>query len=400
MADHGKYSRQPWKAIYLAYEIPITFLVRLPVWAVTYAFPSARPRQTWSWRYAISVAYTRHSITTSALVDGLGGLPDHRAITPAKNGEGIWIDGVPHLITAELKAWSTLSNVEPIRIPGYWLGKKGISHVPNSFVQPGEKVFIYFHGGGYTVECAHPDTGILTNIPRTLMEIDPSTPRLLAVEYRLSSAHPSPDRHPFPTALLDALAGYNYLVNVVGYSPLDIIVVGDSAGGNLALALVRYLVENSSSTEVSLPRPPGSLLLLSPWADLSGSHDIAGSSSLTNTMDVIDDLVEGTFASYCRRAFLGPHGPEMASCNRYISPASLHPSAQARFNGFPRTFITAGGAERLLDQIRTLRNKMVADMGADNVTYYEAGDVIHDWLAFPWDPACPATLRAIQQWLA
>lgn len=394
-----EYSKQPWKGLYLAFEVLVTFLVRLPVWAVTYAFPSALRRSTWSWRHAIAVALLRRVSTTAALVGGFGAVPDYRAITPAKDAEGVWIDGVPHLITAELKVWSTLSDVESIRIPGYWFGKKGFSHVPSSPVQPGEKVFIFFHGGGYTLECAHP-VGGPANIVRALIELNPHTPRALAVEYRLSSAHPSPDRHPFPTALLDALAGYNYLVNVVGYSPRDIVAAGDSAGANLALALVRYLIEHGSAIEVSLPEPPGHLLLLSPWADLSDSHDTPGSSSLTNTLDFLDDLAKGSFVSYCKRAFLGPHGLGMASCNRYISPASLYPSVMAHFNSFPRTFITAGGAERLLDQIRTLKDKMVADMGADKVTYYEATDTTHDWLAFPWDPACPATLTAIQQWLA
>ncbi|KAI5980680.1 hypothetical protein EDD15DRAFT_2346224, partial [Pisolithus albus] len=311
-----EYSKQPWKGLYLAFEVPATLLVRLPVWAVICALPSVLRRSTWSWRHAIALALLRRVSTTAALVGGFGVVPDYRAITPAKDAEGVWIDGVPHLVTAELKVWSTLSGVESIRIPGYWFGKKGFSMC---------RVFIFFHGGGYTLECAHP-VGGTANIVRALIELNPHTPRALSVEYRLSSAHPSPDR-------------YNYLVNVVGYSPCDIVAAGDSAGANLALALVRYLVEHVPPT--------------------NDSHDTPGSSSLTNTLDFLDDLA---------KAFLGPHGLGMASCNRYISPASLYPSVVARFNGFPRTFITAGGAERLLDQIRTLKDKMVADMGADKVT--------------------------------
>ncbi|KAI6047957.1 hypothetical protein EDC04DRAFT_2886749 [Pisolithus marmoratus] len=255
------------------------------------------------------VALLQHSIPTAVLVSDPDSLPNHHAITPAKDAEGVWIDGVPHLITSELKTWSTLSNVESISIPGYWFGKKGTSHVPTSPVQPGENVFIFFHGGGYTVGCAHPATDVLANIPRVLIELSSDVPRGLSVEYRLSSTYPLPDRHPFPAALLDALAGYNYLA------------------GTLALALVRYLTENGSTTEVSLPGPPGGLLLLSPWTDLSDSHDTPGSSSLTNTMDIIGDM---SFVFYCKRALLGPHGLEMASYNRYVSPASLHPSVQAR----------------------------------------------------------------------
>ena len=261
-------------------------------------------------------------------------------------------------------------------------------------------MFLYFHGGGYVLQSAHPQA-LTSNIPRSLLELTDAVPRALAVEYRLSSTHPLPDRYPFPAALLDALAGYNYLVNVVGYDPSNVIMVGDSAGANIALALTRYLVEYKGTTDVPLPSPPSDLLLISPWVDASDSHDGPGSSNFTNDGDIIGDLTdEKGFPGYAKRAFLGPYGLGIAATNRYISPASLHPLADVRFTGFPRTFIQAGGAERLLDSIRTLRDKMVADMGEDEVTYYEAPDGVHDYLIFPWDPASPPTLKAIRQWIA
>ena len=330
----------------------------------------------------------------------LNALPDHRAIEPSEEAQGVWIDGTPHLITAELKIWSATSKVESTRIPGYWFSKKGIDLGPRTPVKPGEKVFLYLHGGGYVLLSAHP-RAFTADLLRSLLELTDTVPHALAVEYRLSSGHPLPDRYPFPTALLDALAGYNYLVNVVGYDPSNVIMVGDSAGANLALALVRYLVEHKGTTDVPLPSLPSALLLLSPWVDASDSHDGPGSSSVTNYGDVIGDLTEERgFPVYARRAFLGPYGSEMAATNPYISPASMHPLANARFTGFPRTFIQAGGAERLLDSIRTLRDKMVADMGEDEVTYYEAPGGVHDYLVFSWDPAGPPTLKAIQKWIA
>ncbi|KAL4063639.1 Alpha/Beta hydrolase protein [Scleroderma yunnanense] len=393
-----EYIKQPWQTLYLAYQVPATLCVLLPVWVVTYALPTLRPRPAWTWGHAIAIALCRHINLISFSVGGIPSLPDHHAIVPSKEAQGIWIDGAPQLITADLKVWTALSKVEPVRIPGYWYGKKGIVPGPTSPVQPGDKVFLYLHGGGYVVLSAHPKS-LTSNIPRALVELDDSIPRALAVEYRLSSTHPLPDRNPFPTALLDALAGYNYLVNVVGYSPSNVIVAGDSAGGNLSLALVRYLVENRGTTNVSLPGPPGGLLLLSPWTDLSDSHDTPDSSAFANKGDVLPSMTDD-FPFYAKRAFLGPYGLGMAVSNRYISPASLSPLANARFIGFPRTFIKAGGAERLLDQIRTLRNKMVADISEDKVTYYEAPDAIHDYLAFPSHPACSSTLKAIQHWLA
>jgi acetyl esterase/lipase len=228
------------------------------------------------------------------------------------------------------------------------------------------------------------------------VELDESAPHAFAVEYRLSSAHPLPERFPFPTALLDSISGYYYLVEEIGYEPSDIILVGDSAGGNLALALCRYLVEHKGSLGAKLPAPPGSLLLLSPWADVSDSHDLPGSSILTFDMDFLNS--EHVF--YSKVAFLGPFGLGFAALNRYISPASLHPSVQAHFRGFPRTFIVAGAVEMLLDQIQTLRRKMVSEMGEGEVTYFEAPDAVHDYLIFDKHPHRSATYNAITTWLS
>lgn len=333
---------------------------------------------------------------------GIVGLPTHHATLPAPDVEAVWIDGTRHLVTAELEVWASVSKVEPERIPGYWYGRKGTPPMPAIPVPSGQRVFFFLHGGGYIQLSAHPND-MTSSITRNLVELDDSTTHALALEYRLSTAAPLRDENPFPAALLDALAGYNYLVNGMGYSPSNIIVVGDSAGGNLALALMRYLVEHKNSPNVSLPAPPGHLILLSPWVDLTTSHDWPGSSSTSNTADYLGSQNSGR-SLYCKRAFLGPFGLGFAFSNPYISPASLFlPDAQAHFGGFPRTFLATGTAERLYDSARTLRKKMAADMGEGigkgQITYFEGKDAVHDFLVFTWHPCRPAALKAIQQWL-
>jgi acetyl esterase/lipase len=218
--------------------------------------------------------------------------------------------------------------------------------------------------------------------------------QVFTLEYRLSVGPPQ-GRHPFPTALIDALAGYNYLVNVLGFSPSNIIIVGDSAGGNLALALIRYLVEYQMSPGVLLPSPPGFLALLSPWADIGTSHIRSGSSEYTNSAT---DILSNDQLDYCRFAFMGPHGIKAIDTNEYISPASLN-IPHVSFVGFPRTFIVSGGAETLLDQIRTLRDRMVKDLGSA-VIYYEGQDGIHNYPCFHFfEPLRSNTLGMIGRWI-
>jgi acetyl esterase/lipase len=234
-----------------------------------------------------------------------------------------------------------------------------------------------------------------------------SVKRVFAPEYRLASAEPFGDANPFPAALLDALAGYLYLVNGVGFSPTDIILEGDSAGGNLAYALTRYLGEYRGI--FGLPAPPGALLLLSPWADVSESHQNipGGSASTLIQSDTLGDPAE--VLNYSLRALTGPHGLEAAQINPYFSPASLHPDLVVDFKRFPRTFLVAGGAEVLLDQLRTLRDRMIKEMGEGNglseeegkVRYYEPPDAVHDYLVFPWhEPEVTDTLKAIAEWIS
>jgi acetyl esterase/lipase len=325
--------------------------------------------------------------------------PNHLAITEGPGVKGAWVEATPHLIIGEVASWASVANVEPTRIPGYWYDGPGADIPIEQKPIPGEKVIYCLHGGGYTQMSAHPSSEGAAVIPDLLRHCRP-VQRLFALEYRLSSTDPLTRVNTFPAALIDAIAGYNYLVNTVGFDPSNIIIEGDSAGGNLALALTRYLVEHRDHPEI--PAPPSRLIINSPWADLSNSHDGPNASLTTNgDADYLFDLntMRGLWS---RQAVVGPHGLDAAASNRYISPASR--SLTASFKGFPKTFISAGGAERLYDCIVTLKNRMAADMGEGGgegqVTYYEAPDAAHDCLALPWfDPERTEILQAIGKWL-
>ena len=107
----------------------------------------------------------------------------------------------------------------------------------------------------------------------------PQFTRALNIEYRLSQGPPWPVENPFPAALIDVIAAYNYLVNVLFFKPSNILVMGDSAGGTLALQLVRYLLAVKLPT---LP-VPGGLLLMSPSMDWGNTHEIPGTSAYENS---------------------------------------------------------------------------------------------------------------------
>ena len=80
----------------------------------------------------------------------------------------------------------------------------------------------------------------------------------------------------YPRQLAQAAILLNYTLNTLSYEPSDILLAGDSAGGNLALALLSHIVHphpDQSVPQVKLPGPEKlhSVALLSPWVDFSTS---------------------------------------------------------------------------------------------------------------------------------
>jgi acetyl esterase/lipase len=313
--------------------------------------------------------------------------------------KGVWVPAVPNAIVGEVKKWAEVVGVDSISIPAYWMEKKGTDLPLNARPAPGENVLLVFHGGAYAVGSACPSSSnSVANVPRGILQhAGPSLRRALVIEYRLSKDPSQQPSHPFPAALLDAIAGYKYLVDEVGFAPENIIIEGDSAGGNLALALVRYLIDNRGTD--GIPPVPGGLILVSPWSDFGPEPTDPQSSIHTcEAADITTPFVRSDGANVLN--FLGPHGKEAAVTNPYISPASLAPTMPpVSFDGYPRTFIANGGAEILRDQIRVLRDRMEASKGL-KVKYVEPPHVWHDFLMFPvLEPERTDVLKMIRDWV-
>ena len=92
----------------------------------------------------------------------------------------------------------------------------------------------------------------------------PTYPAFSAINYRLSP------QYPFPCAIQDALAAYLYLIRPPPEAkhkpvkPQHIVIMGDSAGGGLSLAILQVI------RDLGLPQCAGGVLI-SPWCDLSHS---------------------------------------------------------------------------------------------------------------------------------
>lgn len=184
-------------------------------------------------------------------------------------------------------------------------------------------VILYCHGGGYM-------TGSLKYARTLTTKLSMSTSMdVLSFDYRLAP------EYPYPAAIEDAIKAWDYLM-LLGYGARDIIIGGDSAGGNLALALVQRLKEENRL----LPR---GMVLMSPWTDmtLSGkSHE-----SRKDIEPVLDE-------AYLKQAISAYAGEENLQ-NPLISPIF------ADFEGFPPTYIQVGDNEILLSDSVMLHKKMI-----------------------------------------
>ena len=115
----------------------------------------------------------------------------------------------------------------------------------------GRKIILYCHGGGYSTGSPLYARTLTTKLA-SLLSMD-----VFCFDYRLAP------EHPYPAAVDDAQAAWDYLM-LQGYGAKDIFVAGDSAGGNLALALGLRLKGQKRML-------PAGFVLMSPWTDLTVS---------------------------------------------------------------------------------------------------------------------------------
>jgi len=190
-------------------------------------------------------------------------------------------------------------------VPATWIDVKGGRR---------DCVVLYLHGGAFITETPQFHGALLARICRE------ARARGLMVGYRLAP------EHPYPAALDDCLASYRWLL-AQGQEPGRIVVAGDSAGGNLTLALLLRLRDEG------LPLPAGAVAL-SPVADLTFS----GESVQRN--DGIDDM----FSADLMDAMVPVYLPRRELC--------AHPHVSPVFgdcSGLPPLLLVVGSTELLLD---------------------------------------------------
>lgn len=157
----------------------------------------------------------------------------------------------------------------------------------------------------------------------------------------------------FPGSIVQALAGWFYLTRHLGYKPSQIIVGGDSYGGEVTLSLTRYLLTDfptyegydlESTAAARDGEKPGALLLLSPYCDArSGADNVPPCYARNHKKDIIA-LPYGEWGHAARGLFSGRESKTLTHALKKEDPWFTFPSLpKEEIRRYPPMFIANGG---------------------------------------------------------
>jgi epsilon-lactone hydrolase len=245
--------------------------------------------------------------------------------------------------------------VDAAGVPCEWLLARGSD--PDSRL-------LYIHGGGWTAG------GLESHRPLSARLAAATGCAVLAVDYRLAP------EHAFPAGLDDCLAAYGWLRanGPRGAAPAaSLFVAGDSAGGNLTLALLLALKQRG------LPLPNAAV-------PVSPATDFTASGESWRTRATADPILT-----------MGADGIRMLA-NVYLQGRALPEDPLASplfgdFRGLPPLLFHVGDAEVLLDD--SVRAAEKAKKAGVDVTLEVWPEMPHVWHAFA--PFLPEATRAIER---
>ncbi|CEM61952.1 alpha/beta hydrolase [Treponema phagedenis] len=198
------------------------------------------------------------------------------------------------------------------------------------------RVMLYAHGGSFISGSKKASRTLCALIAHQ------AGAKLFLPDYALAP------EHPFPAALENLYTVYASLIDKFGFSPSNIILSGDGAGGGLALALVHYLHEKK------IVKPAG-LALISPWADLTVENMVKqayGKKDPLFTKDIFHNCaLQYTYSNNLK--------------NPLVSPLF------GNFSDFPPVFIQCGQLEMLSADASEIVKKIEAAGGSAEFDIWE-----------------------------
>jgi len=222
------------------------------------------------------------------------------------------------------------------------------------------KTIIYFHGGGYVLGSPEASLGFLTQLSKASKNV------IFVPDY------PKSPEQRYPKAQIESLSFVKEMIKVHGY----LILMGDSAGAALVLSVYHGLAIDERKRVFGA-------VLISPWIE-----PLAISGSMNYNSD--NDVGDRTFVTNCYQLYLG---------NR--SERAEYPMTFDATNipVLPKTFISVGTAEILLDQSRELKDSLTNIGSEVSLKLYK--NMFHTFWNHPSSiPEAYQLIEDISVWLA
>ncbi|KAF5003961.1 hypothetical protein FDECE_9524 [Fusarium decemcellulare] len=345
------WSSQPFKAVYTIY-----FLIKTPplliLLFIKYLVKPLRPFPAWGPIGNLVRTMTKmvfEYIVTTRAQRVLGADP-----TVAKERHVKVEPAADRLYTGVLAATEA---TKPGQVDAIWLLTLPPSQ-DDAAEWKKQKIALHFPAGAFIMEFNHNLSGweVADALSKNL-----KVTRTVWAQYRLSG---TPETC-FPAALQDALTFYRYVLSL-GVDPENVILSGDSAGGNLVIALLRYL-ETSQPEAEKLPLPAGAIVF-SPWVHITAQ---AGE-DYEHCEYSQSDLLLASLLQWGAESYL-PKGQLSDEVEAYISPLH-HP-----FELSVPLYVQDGAAEALHASIKSFVEEMI-QLNGDRVRLHSTKLAPHDIL--------------------
>lgn len=211
-----------------------------------------------------------------------------------------------------------------------------------------DRVVLMLHGGAYKGR-------MMDNFNEYLVYYSEANggSKVVSVDYKVMP-------YTYKEIIGEVITTYEWLMDE-GYSPDQIVIAGDSAGGGLALASSLYMRDNN------IPLPKG-IVTLSAWTNLACNTDSFSANTKIDPNFGGHDLIQKLAIEY-----VGDDDVE----NPYISPY------YGDFTGFPPVLMQAGSYERLLDDSKDLVESALQQGQDFTLEVYDG--VFHEFQMFKGD---------------
>lgn len=209
---------------------------------------------------------------------------------------------------------------------GFWIGNKDA-----------EYNMVFYHGGGFVMPGTSPHLEMLMRF----VQWSNSKLAIFCVAYTLAPLKT------YPTQLSESVEGLRYVLSLPGRSPSKTLLGGDSAGGNLLLAVLSHISGHPNNHPSNLVKPLDISeklfggIAIAPW--VSSDH-----SRFTSMRQYEDrDIVGPTNAEYWIECYKGGKG---IKDDEYVTAEIASPSWWAN-SKISRILCVTGEHESLRDGI-------------------------------------------------